>query len=168
MELDPPVELETPHILHVLHQPSPLTPPLFHFHRRLDPSIALRKRYKMRFALIIILLVALERVSALSQSVQPRKWVVPQGVPFGDIARLELLPENVRDEDGTPSSDAVRIATKAVGLNFADIFTVLGYYKAANLVRTPSSTDFKLTLTAFCPVSASVIRSGKLLSTLLL
>ena len=29
----------------------------------------------------------------------------------------------------------VRLATSAVGLNFADVFTVLGYYKAANLVR---------------------------------
>ena len=28
----------------------------------------------------------------------------------------------------------------AGGLNFADIFTVLGYYKAANLVRTQSQS----------------------------
>ena len=88
-----------------------------------------------------------------------RKWTVPAKVPFGDISRLQLVvaaPEAPttaeQEQDALPPSSSstkqqkkkLRIATKAVGLNFADVFTVLGYYAAANLVRTPQ-------LDAFCP-----------------
>lgn len=62
----------------------------------------------------------------------PSAWTVPTGSKFGALSNLELLPqaENDRVNKGT-----VRVASSAVGLNFADVFTVLGYYKAANLVR---------------------------------
>ena len=61
-------------------------------------------------------------------------WMMPQGVKFGDTSRLKLLP-SMNDS----SKDTLKVATRAVGLNFADVFTVLGYYKAANLVRTSST-----------------------------
>lgn len=62
----------------------------------------------------------------------PSAWTVPAGTKFGALSNLEFLPqgENDRVNKGT-----VRLATSAVGLNFADVFTVLGYYKAANIVR---------------------------------
>ena len=63
----------------------------------------------------------------------PSAWTVPAGAKFGALSNLQLLPQagnNDRVDKGT-----VRLATSAVGLNFADVFTVLGYYKAANLVR---------------------------------
>ena len=62
----------------------------------------------------------------------PSAWTVPAGTEFGALSNLQLLPQagNDRVNKGT-----VSLATSAVGLNFADVFTVLGYYKAANLVR---------------------------------
>lgn len=62
----------------------------------------------------------------------PSAWTVPKGTKFGALSNLELLPQAENDRCGKGTT---RIATSAVGLNFADVFTVLGYYKAANLVR---------------------------------
>lgn len=74
-----------------------------------------------------------------SSSVAPsRAWMMPQGVKFGDTSRLKLLP--IQETDS--SKDTLKVATRAVGLNFADVFTVLGYYKAANLVRTSTNAAF--------------------------
>ena len=62
----------------------------------------------------------------------PRAWTVPNGVSFGDLNRLKLLPLDTKNNNST---DTVKVATRAIGLNFADVFTLLGYYTAANLVR---------------------------------
>ena len=72
------------------------------------------------------------------QAKAPRKWSVPQKVAFGDISKLKL----VDDESPPKNSNTLQIATKAVGLNFADVFTVLGYYSAANQVRTKQLNEF--------------------------
>ncbi len=45
----------------------------------------------------------------------------------GSLNNLKLISENLT----TPSDDQVTIQTKAIGLNFADIFCVQGLYKAA-------------------------------------
>jgi alcohol dehydrogenase len=49
--------------------------------------------------------------------------VIPKA---GSIKRLKLLTEDLAD----PQSNEVRVAVKAIGLNFADIFAVFGLYKA--------------------------------------
>jgi len=104
--------------------------------------------------LVVVILLCLQVVSSSglqltlqTNNILPRKWVVPEKVPFGDISRLKLV-EDVKEEAASPppssSGRSIRIATRAVGLNFADVFTVLGYYTAANLVRTKQ-------LYPFCP-----------------
>lgn len=45
----------------------------------------------------------------------------------GSLNNLKLISENLT----TPSDDQVTIQTKAIGLNFADIFCIQGLYKAA-------------------------------------
>ena len=75
-----------------------------------------------------------------SKQAQPRAWTVPAGVAFGDLNRLKLLPCEEYSDDG--GEESVLVATRAVGLNFADVFTLLGYYKAANLVRTDHNNAF--------------------------
>ena len=75
-----------------------------------------------------------------NRSVAPRavsSWMMPKGVKFGDTSRLKLMPIQETDEENT-----LKVATRAVGLNFADVFTILGYYKAANLVRTSTNDAF--------------------------
>ena len=67
--------------------------------------------------------------------VKPMSWMVPKGVKFGRLDRLQILPEdNSMDDDGDDDHKVI-VATKAIGLNFADIFTVLGLYSAANKIR---------------------------------
>jgi len=67
----------------------------------------------------------------------PRAWTIPEGIKFGRLDRLKLLEQEDRnkDEHEREANATATIATRAIGLNFADIFTVLGLYSAANLVR---------------------------------
>ena len=79
----------------------------------------------------------------------PKAWMIPEGIKFGRLDRLKLLKQhqtttrknsnfNQKNDNGNDDEnddDNVKIATKAIGLNFADIFTVLGLYSAANIVR---------------------------------
>jgi hypothetical protein len=79
----------------------------------------------------------------------PKAWMIPEGIKFGRLDRLKLLKQhqtttrktsnvnqkNDNDNDDENDDDNVKIATKAIGLNFADIFTVLGLYSAANIAR---------------------------------
>jgi hypothetical protein len=68
-----------------------------------------------------------------------------------DLQRLVLQPFV---EDTKEDATAIPVATRAVGLNVADVFTLLGYYTAANLVRTKTNQ-------AFVPGSrVGVCRSG--------
>ena len=81
------------------------------------------------------------------ESRPPLAWTIPKGIKFGRLDRLELLPmdhdtdqkENLLSKDEPKTAT---IATRAIGLNFADIFTVLGLYSAANLVRGKSLSSF--------------------------
>lgn len=75
-----------------------------------------------------------------SRVLPPRAWTVPQDVSFGDLERLRLQP--IDNPDTESIENTVQVATRAVGLNFADVFTLLGYYKAANLVRTKNKNAF--------------------------
>jgi len=75
---------------------------------------------------------------AQNSNTAPRAWTVPIGVSFGDLQRLQLQPMI----ENNNTANTVKVATRAVGLNFADVFTLLGYYNAANLVRNGG---------AFCP-----------------
>jgi NADPH:quinone reductase-like Zn-dependent oxidoreductase len=67
-------------------------------------------------------------------------WVVPEGVPFGSLDKLQFRPMNLNEKDAT--NMLCTISTRAIGLNFADIFCILGLYSAANQVRGNA---------AFCP-----------------
>jgi len=79
----------------------------------------------------------------------PKAWMVPKDVKFSTLDKLKLLPiESLDNNDDdnyqrkkASSEPKVLIATKAVGLNFADIFTVLGLYSAANEVRNHSKDE---------------------------
>lgn len=73
---------------------------------------------------------------------QPRAWTVPSGVGFGDLQRLVLQPFLEETKETSGDTITIPVATRAVGLNFADIFTLLGYYTAANLVRTTTNQAF--------------------------
>lgn len=75
------------------------------------------------------------------KTTSPRAWMMPKGVKFGDLNRLKLLPLIQHYPESSNTNDAVKVATRAVGLNFADVFTILGYYKAANLVRMSSTSN---------------------------
>ena len=81
---------------------------------------------------LVLFLVCLLCGSCLAMA--QRAWTVPKGVPFGDLSRLVLQPLDVDTIKDMPNG-TVPVATRAIGLNFADVFTLLGYYKAANLVR---------------------------------
>lgn len=69
------------------------------------------------------------------EDVKPMSWMVPKGVKFGRLDRLQILPEDMSVDDDGDDDQKVIVATKAIGLNFADIFTVLGLYSAANKIR---------------------------------
>lgn len=74
------------------------------------------------------------------ENASPKAWMIPTGVKFGRLDKLELRPATLSVESAT--APTTTIATEAIGLNFADIFTVLGLYSAANLVRGASLTCF--------------------------
>jgi hypothetical protein len=67
--------------------------------------------------------------------VEPKAWMIPDGIKFGRLDRLKLLKQNQQNDDDDDDDNNAKIATKAIGLNFADIFTILGLYSAANIVR---------------------------------
>ena len=60
-------------------------------------------------------------------------WMVPKGVKFGKLDKLQFIANDEKSLDN--EKGLVKIATKAVGLNFADVFTVHGLYSAANQIR---------------------------------
>ena len=60
-------------------------------------------------------------------------WMVPKGVKFGKLNKLQFIANDEKSLDN--EKGLVKIATKAVGLNFADVFTVHGLYSAANQIR---------------------------------
>ena len=60
-------------------------------------------------------------------------WMVPKGVKFGKLDKLQFIANDEKSLDN--EKGLVKIATKAVGLNFADVFTVNGLYSAANQIR---------------------------------
>ena len=82
-----------------------------------------------------------------------RSWTIPNGVEFGSLSNLVL------QETSTPvpkaalptSTPMAHVATGAVGLNFADIFTVLGLYTAANIDREKSGSQNDNALPPFVP-----------------
>ena len=55
-----------------------------------------------------------------------RSWMAPK---LGDISKLELIEESIDLASCPPGTVTVEVA--ACGLNFADVWTVLGFYKAA-------------------------------------
>ena len=82
----------------------------------------------------------------------PSSWTIPKGVRFGRLDRLSFLPMEEEkalfsspaptNQQGNGSTGRIRLATKAIGLNFADIFTVLGLYSAANEERGSGLSAF--------------------------
>jgi NADPH:quinone reductase-like Zn-dependent oxidoreductase len=63
----------------------------------------------------------------------PHGWVVPEGVSFGSLAKLQF--QELPSKENKNGELVVQVATRAIGLNFADIFCVLGLYAAANKIR---------------------------------
>ncbi|KAG7339528.1 alcohol dehydrogenase [Nitzschia inconspicua] len=74
---------------------------------------------------------------------EAKAWMVPRGVSFGSLDKLQRLPMettttaatcNIAEpsNENTSPQQLVRVSTRAIGLNFADIFCVLGLYQAAN------------------------------------
>jgi hypothetical protein len=90
----------------------------------------------------LLLMTATATTTAALQQ-QHRAWVIPKGVKFGSLKRLKLQTVAAAAAT-TPSNTSITVATRAVGLNFADIFTILGYYKAVKQNRGKS-------LDTFCP-----------------
>jgi alcohol dehydrogenase len=45
----------------------------------------------------------------------------------GSLKRLKVVNENINE----PAENEVCVEIKAIGLNFADVFTIMGLYKAA-------------------------------------
>ena len=76
----------------------------------------------------------------LDNSIIPKAWVVSKGVRFSTLDKLKLDDAPIIHE--TKGGKGVTVATKAIGLNFADIFTVLGLYNAANEVRGKAKSAF--------------------------
>jgi NADPH:quinone reductase-like Zn-dependent oxidoreductase len=84
-----------------------------------------------------------QRNGHLSLNSSPHAWIIPEGISFGSLEKLEFQefqPDS--DEAGGNDEDLVQVSTRAIGLNFADIFCVLGLYAAANTIRGGA---------AFCP-----------------
>jgi NADPH:quinone reductase-like Zn-dependent oxidoreductase len=81
-------------------------------------------------------------------------WTVPAGTAFGSLKTLqfrEVVPQssgrvdsiyNQTNVDNNITASYCRVSTRAVGLNFADIFCALGLYQAANQVRGGKDGDF--------------------------
>ena len=74
-------------------------------------------------------------------SLAVRSW---RSASLGSLSslRLETTPQ-----EPLTDPDQVRVEVRAVGLNFADIFSVLGLYKAANEVLAGQRDRAE----AFCP-----------------
>ena len=77
--------------------------------------------------------------------VRSRHWLyaerrVWQSRKLGSIDALQLATAPIDDA----AADACTIAVRAIGLNYADIFSVLGLYSAANevLAVAPESSGF--------------------------
>jgi NADPH:quinone reductase-like Zn-dependent oxidoreductase len=70
----------------------------------------------------------------------PSSWVVPKGVSFSSLDRLQFQPMEINEI--CDNSQLLWVSTRAIGVNFADIFCLLGLYSAANQVRCSDS---------FCP-----------------
>ena len=77
--------------------------------------------------------------------VRSRHWLyaerrVWQSRKLGSIDALQLATAPIDDA----AADACTIAVRAIGLNYADIFSVLGLYSAANevLAAAPASSGF--------------------------
>ncbi len=76
-------------------------------------------------------------------------WTIGEGVKFSTLDKLTLTDtaeDNVmnikKQMNKNSEKETVTVATKAVGLNFADIFSVLNLYSAANEVRGKQKTAF--------------------------
>jgi len=91
--------------------------------------------------------------AGLTGEASPTAWTVPAGVKFGSLDKLKRLSldNNNNDDDNNDQGNyddqdtvapQVIIATQAIGLNFADIFSVLGLYNAANQVRGSANGPF--------------------------
>jgi len=99
--------------------------------------------------LLLLLHLVPHNISALSSNsntrrqhrLSPSAWTIPRFTKFGALSNLEFLSNDSDRASSSPlltsesEDNTVKVATTAVGLNFADVFTILGYYKAANLVR---------------------------------
>ena len=73
-------------------------------------------------------------------------WMVPAGVSFGSLDKLEWHPMMMTNTTTTETSTTLcTVSTRAIGLNFADIFCILGLYSAANEIRQDNNNK------AFCP-----------------
>ena len=78
---------------------------------------------------------------------EPCAWIVPENVSFGSLEKLELrsiseVERQRQNPSKTDSTSLCTVSTRAIGLNFADIFCLLGLYAAANEIRGSA---------AFCP-----------------
>ena len=79
--------------------------------------------------------------SSSSDKINGFSWTVPKGVSFGSLDKLQLEQTSTIFDN---KNSLCTISTRAIGLNFADIFCVLGLYAAANQVRG-GNTDFPFT-----------------------
>ena len=95
------------------------------------------------FFVLVIYTALVKSVYTFQLHNAPEAWMVPKGVKFSTLDKLALNKTTKRKSDNDkPKQKNVTIATKAVGLNFADIFTVLGLYSAANEVRGKETASF--------------------------
>ncbi len=66
-------------------------------------------------------------------------WIVPKDVAFGSLDKLKFRQRPFNSSVATSTGDNIgqlcTVSTRAIGLNFADIFCLLGLYSAANQVR---------------------------------
>lgn len=104
--------------------------------------VYLRLNYSLPFLILIYIWIATYCAAfQFDASKTPKAWKIPQNIKFSSLDKLAFLPDNIFYNQQN-EVDKVIIATKSIGLNFADIFTVLGLYSAANEVRGKDLTDF--------------------------
>jgi len=79
-----------------------------------------------------------DRSEGVSASLR-RSWYSPadSGKKDGDIRRMTLHEERIPG----PIEGQIQVRVRAVGLNFADVFSVLGLYKATPRPGTPGYSD---------------------------
>lgn len=82
------------------------------------------------------------RSAGSEDMIVPSHWIVPEGVSFGSLDKLKLCARNSDNSARNRDENAklCTVATRAIGLNFADVFCLLGLYSAANQVR--GTADF--------------------------